>query len=98
MATLAVNDKLRIKSDEYQWIVQRYSGILKSGEESWKAVSYHTSLFQAMRSIQRRVLRESDCTTMDDLLETAKESHQSLVRTTEQARLIDETCDFEETA
>ena len=52
-----VNDKWRITSDERQFILQKYIGKSKNGEENWTSVGYHPGLGSLVRECAERELR-----------------------------------------
>jgi len=63
---IPINDTYRINSDSYQWKVEKFSHIIKSGEdigkERWKALTYHGELDKAVQRCAERMIRETDCT------------------------------------
>jgi hypothetical protein len=46
MMIIPINDKLRINSDENQWILQQIttSVVKETGELRWRNIAYYTSL------------------------------------------------------
>ena len=58
---LPINDRYRIKSDQYCWTVQmqRRRTLTDQLKEDWRPVSYHPTIEQAVSSLSERMLRTS---------------------------------------
>ena len=59
---LPIEKDYRIKTDEYNWIIQRRSGNRKNRqtgikEPNWKDVGYYPSLNSAVNGLHQRMLR-----------------------------------------
>ena len=68
---IPVNERFRIKSDRYQWIIQRKR--TRDGHEVWESQTYYPSVDGAVRSLGERMGRESKTQTLADaLLEVEK--------------------------
>ena len=74
---LPIDDKLRIKSDAYQWMIQRYEGIPTKGKfkdiPQWKSVRYYTTLPAAVYGLAEYELMTSDCTTLAEALDAVRD-------------------------
>lgn len=85
---IAVNDDYIIKSDTRNIIVTRKhivdptkspnwkaleaKGADSSLKEEWREISYHSTISQAIRSIGEQRIRDSDATTLAELLAEIK--------------------------
>ena len=70
MATIRIDNEFRIKSDPYQWILQksRYPETGKhKGELVWDSLTFHASIKQACDAYLERSLRHSDATSFNEL-------------------------------
>ncbi len=67
-----INDRWRIVSDPYQWIVQQYVGVYKSGRKmnqpKWKARKYMTTFPAAARKVAEMMIQESETHTESEAL------------------------------
>lgn len=79
---IPINDKYRINSDKYQWIVQKYSSYTatkdsktaKAGElvEKWDGILFYTSLSSLAAGLSERMLRESKAEGLAEAMEEVK--------------------------
>ena len=81
---IEVNEDYRIKSDDRNVIVERKhitdptkapnwkqlaaKGADPSPKEKWREVSYHTTVVQALESIKEQRVRDSNATSLEELL------------------------------
>ena len=79
---LTIDENYRITTDPYQWIIQKKHIHQKTKEEYWKNDSFHPNIEYAVRHLGRKMLRESEASTLSDaLLEIdliASKLHQAL--------------------
>ena len=79
---LPIDDKWRIKSDAYQWMIQQYQGIPDKGKfkgiPQWKSVRYYTSLSKAVHGLAEYELMTSDCTTLASALDCLRDVSERL--------------------
>ena len=61
-----INEQYRITTDPYQWIVQKKRS--RKGKEDWEPQTYHTSFQSALQSLGEFMVRQSDATTLTDVL------------------------------
>ena len=59
---IPVNQRFQIKSDRYQWIIQRKR--TRGGNEDWESQTYHPSVDAAVRSLGERMVRECKTDTL----------------------------------
>lgn len=84
MALIQINETWRIKSDRYNWTVQKYGGMRakrpRAGsseadtedlEEYWSNEAYLPTLVRAARWLVERVQRDSDATTVQGIRDEA---------------------------
>ena len=57
---IPINEKYRINSDKYQWILQTPCKVSPKTPSGWKHEQYYTTLQQLMDSLPERLLRESN--------------------------------------
>lgn len=55
---IPIDKEFRINSDRYQWIVQKYGGVNKDGEEVWRSETFHATLGHAVKALGERLCRE----------------------------------------
>ena len=63
---IPINEKYRLSSDEYQWIVQKRR--TRKGKLDWKNLEYHSRLDSAVRSLGELMVRRSKANTLVDAL------------------------------
>ena len=63
---LEINNKYRIASDKYQWMIQEKR--TRKGKIDWKSVSYYPSIEQAIQGLGEMMVRLSDAKTLTDAL------------------------------
>ena len=73
---IPIDDKIRIKGDEYQWCCQRYQRLNKPGKDGklyqWNSFSYHTNLSSAVSELMRREIRCHPATTLAEALDAVQ--------------------------
>lgn len=71
---LPINDRYRIKSDQYCWMVQeqRRRTLTDQLKEDWRPVTYHPTIEQAVSSLSERMLRTSSAIGFAEGLEELK--------------------------
>ena len=67
---IPINEKFRISTDPYQWIIQRKR--TRNGHEVWESQTYYPSVDGAVRSLGERMVRESKTQTLVDALEAVE--------------------------
>ena len=67
---IPVNQQFQIKSDRYQWIIQRKRA--RGSNEVWESQTYHPSADAAVRSLGERMVRESKTDTLVDALKAVE--------------------------
>ena len=63
---IPINEKYRLSSDEYQWIVQKRR--TRKGKLDWTNLEYHSRLDSAVRSLGELMVRRSKANTLVDAL------------------------------
>jgi len=63
---IPINDRYRISSDEYQWIIQTKRN--RKGKEDWQARLYYPTLKAALEGLGELMVRQSDVATLADAL------------------------------
>ena len=63
---LEINNKYRIASDKYQWIIQEKR--TRKGKIDWTSISYYPSIEQAIQGLGELMVRLSDAKTLTDAL------------------------------
>ena len=63
---IPINEKYRLSSDEYQWIVQKRRS--RKGKLDWTNLEYHSRLDSAVRSLGELMVRRSKANTLVDAL------------------------------
>ena len=63
---IPINEKYRLSSDEYQWIVQKRRS--RKGKVDWTNLEYHSGLDSAVRSLGELMVRRSKANTLVDAL------------------------------
>ena len=63
---IPINEKYRLSSDEYQWIVQKRRS--RKGKVAWTNLEYHSRLDSAVRSLGELMVRRSKANTLVDAL------------------------------
>ena len=63
---ITINEKYRLNSDEYQWIVQKRRS--RKGKVAWTNLEYHSRLDSAVRSLGELMVRRSKANTLVDAL------------------------------
>ena len=64
---IPINERYRIVSDEYQWIIQKRR--FRKGEEDWQCLTYHPFLDSAIQGLREHLVRDSDAQTVADALQ-----------------------------
>ena len=59
---IPINDRYRITSDEYQWIIQKKRN--RKGKEDWQARLYYPTLKAALEGLGELMVRQSDVATL----------------------------------
>ena len=81
---IPIDEKWRIKTDAYQWIIQRYKGIPKTGKfkdtPQWESLRYYTTLANAVYGLAEYELMTSDCTTLAEALDAMRDVSERLSR------------------
>ena len=81
---LPIDEKWRIKTDAYQWIIQQYKGIPKTGKfkdiPQWESLRYYTTLANAVYGLAEYELMTSDCTTLAEDLDSVRDVTERLSR------------------
>lgn len=74
---LEINEKVRIKTDTYNYIVERWT-VAKSGKNAgngdWIAQTYHSNLSQALLQVHSDNKKALGTRTLDNLLEGIQQS------------------------
>lgn len=86
---IEINDKYRIKSDDRNVVVERKhitdptkapnwkqresEGADPTPKTVWREVSYHATVPQAIQSLGEQTVRDSDATTLRELLDEIRE-------------------------
>ncbi len=63
---IPINDRYRITSDEYQWIIQTKRH--RKGKQDWQARLYYPTLKAALEGLGELMVRQSDVATLADAL------------------------------
>ena len=63
---IPINDRYRIQSDRYQWIIAKRRS--RRGKEEWRAESFFRTFEMALRSLGEQMVRESKAQTLTDAL------------------------------
>ena len=63
---IPINDRYRITSDEYQWIIQTKRN--RKGKKDWQARLYYPTLKVALEGLGKLMVRQSDVVTLADAL------------------------------
>ena len=81
---IPIDEKWRIKTDAYQWIIQQYQGIPTKGKfkdvPQWKSLRYYTTLANAVYGLAEYELMTSDCTTLAEALDAVRDVSERLSR------------------
>lgn len=75
---IPLNDKYRITSDAYQFILQQFSGKSKDGTENWRSIKYHATLEGIVNALIQHDLRAPEHSTLADGLESQKNLAETL--------------------
>ena len=67
---IPINDKYRLKSDEYQWIIERKR--TRKGEEDWQARLFYPTVKAAVQGLGELMVRQSKANTLVDALEAVE--------------------------
>ena len=67
---IPINDKYRLKSDEYQWIIERKR--TRKGREDWQARLFYPTVKAAVQGIGELMVRQSKANTLVDALEAVE--------------------------
>lgn len=70
-----IKDNLYITSDSRQYILSQYTGVDKEGKDTYKALSYHTSLDGALKGFANREMLNSEAETFSELLADVKKTN-----------------------
>lgn len=79
-----INEKYCITSDEYQYILNIKfvrNGKKTEGQEELKVVAYCSDLNHCLKELVRRQIRESDCTSLRDVVRRIEEIKSEINRT-----------------
>ena len=63
---IPINDRYRIHSDRYQWIIAKSR--FRKGKKEWQPDSFHRSFDHALRSLEELMVRESKAETLAEAL------------------------------
>ena len=63
---IPINDRYRIQSDRYQWIISKSR--IRKGKKEWQPESFYRSFDHALRSLGEQMVRESKAQTLTDAL------------------------------
>ena len=69
---LNVNKTYRVKSDCYQYIIQKKSGKDKDGNQLWRNLGYYADLEKAVAGLADYRLKISKAEQIDEIAKTAK--------------------------
>ena len=65
-----INEQYRITSDPFQWIIQKKR--TRNGREDWTSQTFHLSFSSALQSLGERMVRESNASTLSEVLADVK--------------------------
>ena len=81
MAVINIDKDYRIRSDPYQWILEK-SRIPEKGKDKgnvvWDNVSYHPSIKQSCEAYLEKSLRLSDAESLQDLIGIADKCQEKI--------------------
>ena len=63
---IPINERYRIQSDRYQWIIVKSR--FRNGKKEWQPESFYRSFDHALRSLEELMVRESKAQTLTDAL------------------------------
>ena len=67
---IPINERYRLASDDYQWIIQRRRN--RKGEEDWESRFYFGTLKAAVKDLGELMVRQSQANTLVDGLEAVE--------------------------
>jgi hypothetical protein len=67
-----LSDQLAIKADFYQWMICKRKG------RRWIPVTFHTSLLNALKTVQDDFFKESEAKHVSELIEAISSQNQTL--------------------
>lgn len=73
MINIKINDKISVISDANQWILREFKGLTeKDNTEMYETLGYFSTMASALKDYVEVSLRESDCTSIKELIELHK--------------------------
>ena len=80
---LPIDDKWRLKSDQYCWHIQRYEGKRKNRqtgelEDWWESKRYYQTVAQAAHGLAQLEIMSGDTTTLVEALDAVQEVSERL--------------------
>ena len=70
MVNIQINDKISVISDANQYILREFKGLSeKDGTENYETIGYYSTLKSALKDYVEVTLRESNCTSIKQLIE-----------------------------
>lgn len=83
---IPIDKKWRIKSDEYQWIIQRHEGTRPNRqnkeiiEDKWVSKRFYTTLSKAVHGLAELELMAGDTKTLAEALDAVRDVSERLAR------------------
>ena len=67
---IPVNEQYRLRSDEYQWIIEKKR--TRKGKEDWQGRFFYTTVKAAVEGLGELMVRQSKANTLVDALEAVE--------------------------
>ena len=67
---IQIDKQYRVTSDPYQWIIQKKR--TRTGREDWTSQTFHPSFSSALQSLGETMVRESNASTLSEVLADVK--------------------------
>ncbi len=74
MLDIKLNENYRLKSDKHNFIICQEIKSKKTGEIRYKEMAYYNKLEYVIERILTQIVKESDCKTLDEILQLLRES------------------------
>ena len=67
---IQIDKQYRVTTDPYQWIIQKKR--TRNGREDWASQTFHPSFSSALENLGERMVRESNASTLSEVLADVK--------------------------
>lgn len=65
---IKIDDTYSLTSNAHQWAIKKFSGVDKSGRDTFETLGYHTKPGDAIKALANYEIRTAECSTFKEAL------------------------------